>query len=794
MLKLIKIELLKLWTKKSFVGVLAVLTLANMFLLWYTENGKADAIPSSAYTKLAADIQGMSEKNKVVFIDEKSKMLAAVKAWEDIHLIEAEQQNEYTTGLISQMKEENPDLEKYRAVFESGQYLTYTSSLQSEMAFLTEIQNETSKISEYQGMLDDIEKQAKKISRVSIFSGDNTNFSSRNIIQTRNDYEGMQGADIKYCITKGFTAATNFLVTDIIAILVMFLLSTLLIYDEKDKNLFALIKSTARGRGATVAAKMSALGISMLVITLLLFGANLLYTGLVYDLPYMGYALQSVPQFISSTLKINIGEYLVLFLASKFFAYFTVSLLIFLVALLSRHPAITYVSAGAVLAVSFIIYQIIPAVSTLNIFKYVNLISFIRTNGLYQVYLNLNLFGHPINLIPFIWTALTAVFIVAGTVCFFVFCKKKNMQAGKLPFQALMQKVSLFKYRPSSSIFRYESHKLFIVSKVALLLLVFIALQWYGNRDAKFYTAYDEVYYNSYMTRLAGGLTSEKQSFLEQEQKKYSDAEDSLNAINRLVESGEMTREQADTTSAPFQKTLLGKPSFTRIMERYRYIQENPKADFVYDTGYNRLFGITANNDSVSAFMLVLICIICFSALYPMEYKTGVMKLIGTTPLGKAHTAKCKILVCVTALVPFFLAVYIPDILLVKGMMGSLTAPIMSLPTFSHFTPFMPIWGYLLLLYLTRFIVCVIILLTVLTVSRFMKNSIIALLVSSFLFAVPIILYFMNVQFIYPFTMLPLLHTNSLFTGEYLFLLPFGIILVVSVVGGYVFTKFPVRL
>lgn len=793
MMKLIKIELLKLWTKKSFIGVLAVLTLANVFLLWYTENSKADAIPSSAYTKLAADIQGMSEKDKAGFIDEKSKMLAAVEAWEEIHLIEAEQQNEYTTGLISQMKEENPDLEKYQAVFESGQYLTYTSSLQSEMAFLTEIQNEMSKVSGYSGMLDEIEKQATKISRVSIFSGDNNNFSSRNIIQTRNDYVGMQGADIKYCITKGFTAATNFLVTDIIAILVMFLLSTLLIYDEKDKNLFALIKSTARGRGATVAAKIGALGVSMFMVTLMLFGANLLYTGIVYGLPNMGDTLQSVPQFVSSTLKINIGEYLALFLSSKFFACFTVSLLIFLVALLSRHPAITYVSAGAVLAVSFIIYQIIPAVSTLNIFKYVNLMSFIRTNGLYQVYLNLNLFGHPINLIPFIWTALTAVFIVAGTVCFFVFCKKRNMQAGKLPFQALIQKTR-FKYRPSGSVFRVESYKLFIVSKVALLLLVFIALQWYGNRDAKFYSAYDEVYYKSYMTRLAGGLTPEKQSFLEQEQKKYSDAEDSLNAINRLVESGEMTREQADTASAPFQKTLFGKPGFTRIMERYHYIQENPKAEFVYDTGYNRLFGITANNDSVSAFMLVLICIICFSALYPMEYKTGAMKLIGTTPLGKAHTAKCKILVCVTALIPFFLAVYIPDILLVKGIMGSLTAPIMSLPTFSHFTPFMPIWAYLLLLYLTRFMVCVIILLAVLAVSKFMKNSITALLVSSFLFAVPIILYFMNVQFIYPFTMLPLLHTNSLLTGGYPFLLPAGIILVVGVVGGYVFTKLPVRL
>lgn len=774
MLKLIRSELLKLWMKKSFWGILIVLVAVNVLLLWYTENSRAGAPPPCAYTKLAGEIKALSEDEKIRFIDEKLQMLTAVGVFKEISMIEMEagEPSEYAAALIAQMKEEHPYLEKYRSVFESKTYLSYTSSLESEAGFITEIHDEISKVSEYPVMLSDIEKQAKKLSRVSIFGGETgDSFSSRNIIKTAEDYEGMSDIRIEYGVSKGFTTATDFPVTDIIAILMMFFLGALLIYNEKDKGLFPLIKSASRGRGTTAAAKMCALLVNMLIITLLLFGANMLYTGLFYGLPDMRHSLQSIPQFLSSTLKINIGQYLLLFLASKFFAYFTVSLLVFLVALLSRHPAVTYLSAGTVLIISFLVYGAIPAISNLNVFKYINLISFIRTNGLYQEYLNLNLFGNPVNLIQSIWMALSLVFVILCFVSFLVFCKKKNMQAGEMPFKSLLQKIMLFKYRPSASIFRHEGYKLLVVNKVALLLLVFVLFQWYGNKDAKFYTSYDEPYYQNYMSKLEGKLTPEKQVFLEQEQKKYSDAEESLNAINRLAEKGEMTKEQAETTSSSYQKVLLGKPMFDRIMERSEYIKENPDAEFVYDTGYNQLFGITPNNDNISALMLILICIVCFSALFPMEYKTGAMRLIVGTPLGKSHTNKCKMLVCIVTLIPFFAAVTISDILPVRETLGSLNAPVMSLPAFSHLPSFMPVWGYLSMLYLTRFAACVIVLLGCMAISKMVKNNIFAILISSFIFAVPVILYFMKIRFVYHITMLPLLTVNNIFRGQYSLLL-----------------------
>ena len=774
MLSMIKNELLKLWLKKSFFGILIILTAVNLLMLWYTENIKTNAFPPSAYKTLASDINKLSEEEKLSFIEEKHQTLGEITAWNEIIMIEAEAEagteNEYASGLIAQIREEHPNLDQYKVAYESRSYLRYTSSIESEIAFIGEILGEITKVSGYSAMLEDIEKQASRLSRVSIFGGDskeNDTFSSKNIKKTADDYRFMNNIPIKYGVTKGFNMATDFLITDIIALVIMLLLSTLLIYDEKDKGLFALIKSTARGRGTTAAAKIAALCVNMLLVTVLLFGANLIYAEIVYGLPDFSQSLQSIPEFLGSTLKLSTGQYLLLFLASKFFAYFTVSLFVLLIALLSRHPAVTYILASAVLAASYAVYITIPAISSFNIIKFINLISFVRTNGMYQGYLNLNIGGRPVNLILSVWTAISVVFFILFTLVCIVFCKKKNMQSGEIPFKKLWQKITLFKYRPSASIFRHELYKLLIVNKVLPILVLFIVFMWYGSRDAKFYTPFDDSYYKSYMTGLSGGITSEKEEFLRAEQTKYDDAEKAVNAINALVESGQMTFEQSQVTASSYNAILMAKPTFERVMERYEYIKAHPKAQFVYDTGYNRLFGLTANNDTLSALMLILICVVCFSALFPLEYKTGALRIIGAAPLGKSVTNKNKVLVSVVTVIPFFAAVYAPDILLVKRFFVSLNAPIISLPAFSHFPSFVPIWGYIAILYLTRLAVCIALLLAVLAISRSVKSSIPAMLFGLALFIAPVVLYLMGIGFVYPFTLLPLFTANELYTGSF---------------------------
>ena len=57
---------------------------------------------------------------------------------------------------------------------------------------------------------------------------------------------------------------------------------------------------------------------------------------------------------------------------------------------------------------------------------------------------------------------------------------------------------------------------------------------------------------------------------------------------------------------------------FNRIEEKYDYIKENPKASFVYDTGYNKLFRVNTNINENDIY-LIIITIIVLTNLFIME-------------------------------------------------------------------------------------------------------------------------------------------------------------------------------
>ena len=60
-----------------------------------------------------------------------------------------------------------------------------------------------------------------------------------------------------------------------------------------------------------------------------------------------------------------------------------------------------------------------------------------------------------------------------------------------------------------------------------------------------------------------------------------------------------------------------------------------------------------------------------------------------------------------------------------------------------------------------------IILLSILAISKLVKDNIYAMLAGSAVFVVPVVLWMMNLNFMYSFTMMPLLTANDLFMGQY---------------------------
>lgn len=140
----------------------------------------------------------------------------------------------------------------------------------------------------------------------------------------------MENIHPKYDINNVVNLLFNFY-TDIFILLIIVIICLSLITDEKGKGLFALIKATQRGTGQTIVAKLFALFILILSVHILIFGSTILFASKTYGLGDLSRAVQSLPNMIDSTLKLNLWQYILLYFGVKTCGLYIVGTLIFLI-------------------------------------------------------------------------------------------------------------------------------------------------------------------------------------------------------------------------------------------------------------------------------------------------------------------------------------------------------------------------------------------------------------------------------------------------------------------------------
>ncbi|MBN3032428.1 hypothetical protein, partial [Ruthenibacterium lactatiformans] len=94
-----------------------------------------------------------------------------------------------------------------------------------------------------------------------------------------------------------------------------------------------------------------------------------------------------------------VGQYLFCFFLTKWLAAFICGIWVMLAMLFARRLFTGALGALALIVFNLFIRSVIPATSRLNVIKYANLISLLRTNELLGGYRNLYWFDHPIPLL-----------------------------------------------------------------------------------------------------------------------------------------------------------------------------------------------------------------------------------------------------------------------------------------------------------------------------------------------------------------------------------------------------------
>ncbi len=752
MLRLVFFELAKVWKKHHFVLSICVLLFIHIFLLWYTSLPNEKRPPCSSYKNIQKQLMNMSEKQKAGYITELKETIDGVCFVQDI-LVMQSSQNEIGDALAKQELQNDAHIfEAYYDLYQSGEYLKFTDSLEQEKTLIDEIYTEWKKVSGYNDYLSSIQENKEVLSNISIFGGQNQDsYSARNLQKSAADYTHLSDKNIQFIPSKSITCTMESVWIDVLLFLLVMSFVGNLITQEKEKKLFLITRSTKYGILHSIGAKLIALFIHCLFVTIIFYCVSLVFSYYSMGAFNLSANLQSVSVYIESCLNISIAQYIVLSIITKAVVLFGIGTILISFSILSNIMVVPFLIGFVIVGVSTMMYVWIPAGSSWSIFKYLNPVGIIKTQNLYGGYLNFNLFGYPVSrqLLSFIVLMLLCIVGIVSDLLLFWRMQDCEIRKIQLPF--------LLSFKPHVYILWHESYKILITNHALIIFLIVVLLLGAKSFEQTYKPSEKEQYYQDIMRKLEGELTEEKELLVLSEQKRYKEAFQKIDEIDEMVNAKELSEDMANTLKYQANITLSFYPAFQRVETQYQHIKEYGGA-FVYDTGYLYLFGVWENVFYIHFLVLSIGIILVTSGAMSMEYQADSLYLIGVTKAGKRKIFVYKFLICISmasilTLVPIICrAIHIACVY----PMSSIGATIQNISYYSHFLFSLPIGGFILLFVFSQIVTSILIVVITLALSIWRKSQTQTIFFALLILVVPMILKLLGFEIAKWFSLYPL--------------------------------------
>lgn len=744
--------------------MLAALCAVNIFLLVLgpTTLLKSGSGSSTSYRQLEQELKGTTEEEKDALIVGHYETISNILAIDSV-----ERSIAMGTGGDALLQQNKDIYEKYYDLYKSGEYLKYTSNLYDEYKFVNQIYLEYTEVADYSDYLESIQTQGENINRISVFSEKSAGgtYNEELIQKTIADYDKLFSLQPSYYPQKGLRTAINFQLTDLVALFIILAMASFLVREEVDNRLIFLLRTTPRGRGSLMIRKIIALSVSVLAITLLLYGSNLLICALQYGLGDFSSPIQSYPFLLRSILSVNVWQYLLLFLFTKWFGLFVVSLWVLLACMLTKKAMSGYLLAILFPVASEFLRSNISANSRRYILRYGNIASLLQTNEILGDYRNLCFASHPISLLYamlMVGLLYAALLLVANVVCFSRYRVRSPRKWLHLPHIQRHKSIKKHRRKPMRLPI-LEAYKILVTNGGAVVLVLFVVFMVNMAMSTASFLPADEIYYKNMMSAVEGNYTEDTYEWLKEQWQKYLPLIDAKNELaNGTIDQEEYARILGENSSLVEEKN-----TFMRVMDKVRVANQDPTRLLVYDTGHNYYFGLTRNNALVESLVTALAIVLLASPAFAIEKQTRLVRLFNTTPLGKLQTIKNKLRVCLVLVIFLVTVSILPRVYVLLRDYGvhCLTAPLRSLDAYVGAPEGFPIILFIVLVFAIRLIACFVVMILSLYVSQKIGNIIGAVLVSSLLFVLPSLLAFSGLDALKWLSIYPLFDFAALLTS-----------------------------
>ena len=386
--------------------------------------------------------------------------------------------------------------------------------------------------------------------------------------------------------------------------------------------------------------------------------------------------MQSIPAFRNCSLLITIEQYLFIWILLKIVVSLIFSMLVMCMLQLASNGKLVCVILLAFLGSEYLLNYYIKDRSIFSYFKYINIFCFSDGKKLLQNYVNLNLFGKPINIY--------AVGIIIGIIGFTVFLfgmiwlYPKQRQIGKwegFSFVEILRK-KFYRKRYCTKLWLFEVKKYFIQEKMFLVIIAVIGMGviFYQGYQTERYGDNKEAVYVSYMQKLEGTWNTEKENYYQSQVRYFEDLKEELEELRDGTSDlkGEENYQRKAVITAILDTQQEGFYDISNQYEHMQRIHEKYGVDLEFPNEYacRKLFYTKDDDVKLFAWLMVWV-VVSIESLFWVEYKKNLYQLVHSTPKGRAELFRIKCAIGVGVGVFSFIATYLPKILSVYKQYGS---------------------------------------------------------------------------------------------------------------------------
>lgn len=599
--------------------------------------------------------------------------------------------------LIQQLENDEIDLEQAR--------LDYTAA--------DNLLQQISYLSGYGDYLASIQANRESMLSFSIFNDPNS-FSSRNIIKTAEEFGGLKGVSLELGADGAVDSFLGFAMTDYILLAVLALICISFL-EERKKGLWSVVHATPHGRLTLALRRMGILfGVSAASV-LLLYGTNLVLGFSLYGgLDDLGRAAQSVETLGKLPVLCTVGQFLIQYILLRIASAFLIALLLWLLLTAINNVKYTIIVAAGVLATEYSLYTFLPVQSFLNLLKYFNIFTYISLSDLYTNYLNIDLFGFPLGIRSISQIALLPLGLLAAAICIAVHCHKKPA-AGK----DLLGRIA---YRLNSltdkglrhlHLLGMELHKTLFIQKgiVVVILFVYLVVGLSFAATVPVNSA-AEAAARQYTAELEGEITDSTFQRMDEIQAGLDEAIAAFDTAKEQYERGEIEYPQFDIYAREGEAAKTKLDGLRSVRERAQALREQGAQKgfaswLVEDAPYQSVYGKPAQeNQQKAALVSLLTLVLLLAGCMAYEEQSGMANLLASTGRGRNTLLRRKMALAAILTTGIWAVVYGLEFHAFLGgyTSGTLRAPVQNLSMLENFPLPCSIGGFLILLYLLRWI------------------------------------------------------------------------------------------